>query len=117
MGSSGVGDKPVMVSGRTYYGRNGFTSDVSLLAEFRVALDKALADPAGVALNWGLPRRYVHAFLFRAPVSSPGIEEHVLGLARITVGDLSELEPGRDPALDHICDGIPGGGNFNPPRP
>ena len=92
----------------------GFTVDVSTPGEFRAALDKALADPAALAPDRELARRYAYLFFFRAPIDSPGVEEHVLGLARITVGDLAELEPGRNPAVDRICDGILHGGDFSP---
>ena len=48
--------------------------------------------------------RYAHLFFFGAPVASPGVEEHVLGLARLTIDDLAGLAPGANPAVDRICD-------------
>ncbi len=107
--------KPVIVAGRTHYRDKGFTVDVSTPEEFYAALDKVLADPASSAPDLERARRYAYLFFFRAPVASPGVEEHVLGLARITVRDLAELEPGRNPSLDRICDGILHGGDFSPP--
>ena len=95
---------PVIVAGRTHYRGKGFTTDVSSAAEFEAALDKGLADPSALAPDREAARRYAHTFFFRAPVASPGVEEHVLGLARITVDDVSELEPGRSADLDRICD-------------
>jgi len=99
---------PVVVAGRTHYRGKGFTTDVSSAAEFLEALDKGLADPTSLSPNPDMARRYAHTFFFRAPVASPGVEEHVLGLARLTVDDLSELEPGRSPDVDRICDVILG---------
>jgi hypothetical protein len=69
-----------------------------------------------VAPSRDLARRYAYLFFFRAPVQSPGVEEHVLGLARLTVHQLSDLGPGRMPDLDRICDGILGAGDFEPPE-
>ena len=106
--------KPVVVAGRTHYRDKGFTLDVSSPAEFEAALDAVLADPGASAPDAELARRYAYLFFFRDPIPSPGVEEHVLGLARITVDDLADLEPGRHPGIDRICDGILGGGDFAP---
>lgn len=108
--------KPVIVAGRSHYRGKGFTLDVSSPAEFEQRLDEVLADPSAHAPDPELVRRYAYLFFFRAPVQSPGVEEHVLGLARITVSDLAELEPGRNRSIDRICDGILHGGDFEPDR-
>ncbi|HEX7132743.1 MAG TPA: hypothetical protein VF228_09215 [Iamia sp.] len=106
---------PVIVAGQSHYRGKGFTVDVSTPDEFVAALDAALDDPDAVAPDPGLTRRYAYLFFFRAPIASPGVEEHVLGLARITVDDLDQLAPGADPAVDRICAGILGTGDFSPP--
>jgi hypothetical protein len=98
--------RPVIVAGRTHYRGKGFTVDVSSPAEFHEALDRMLADPTGFAPDTALARRYAYLFFFRAPVPSPGVVEHVPGLARIVVEDLEELRPGRNEAVDLICEGI-----------
>jgi hypothetical protein len=103
---------PVIVAGRTHYRGKGFTIDVSSPVEFENALDRALADPAAAAPDTALARRYAHLFFFRAPLVAPGVIEHVPGLARLTVTDLEELEPGRNRSTDIICDGILRGGDF-----
>lgn len=105
---------PVVVAGRTHYRNKGFTLDVASPEEFEATIDDALADPTMVAPDRELARRYAYLFFFRAPVHSPGVEEHVPGLARITVEDLAELAPGADPDVDRICDGILLGGDFSP---
>jgi hypothetical protein len=103
---------PVIVAGRTHYRDKGFTSDVSSPQEFETALDAALADPFALAPDREMARRYAYTFFFRAPVASPGVEEHMLGLARLTIEDLAQLEPGHSDDLDRICDGILGQGDF-----
>lgn len=106
---------PVIVAGQSHYRGKGFTTDVSTADEFAAALDAALDDPVSFAPDPELARRYAYLFFFRAPIASPGVEEHVLGLARLTVDDLDRLAPGIDPELDRICDGILGVGDFGPP--
>ncbi len=94
---------PVIVAGRTHYRDRGFTVDASDPAEFRTRLDAVLADPGALAPDAELAARYAYLFFFRNPVASPGVEEHVLGLARLTIDDLDDLAPGANPAVDEIC--------------
>lgn len=96
--------KPVLVAGQTHYRGKGFTVDVSSPGEFLERLDAVLADPDQFRPDPELVARYAHLFFFRAPVASPGVEEHVLGLARLTIDDLGALAPGVTPAVDRICD-------------
>jgi hypothetical protein len=103
---------PVIVAGRTHYRGKGFTIDVSSPDEFIRRIDEVLADVPAHEPDVDLARRYAHLFFFKGPIRTPGVEEHVLGLARITVEDLDELAPGNDPDIDRICDGILDGGNF-----
>lgn len=103
---------PVIVAGETHYRGKGFTVDVSSPSEFLAALDDVLADPARHRPDPQRVRRYANLFFFEAPVDSPGVEEHVPGLARITVEHLDALAPGADPSVDRICDGILLGGDF-----
>jgi hypothetical protein len=105
---------PVIVAAKTHYRDKGFTIDVSDPSEFAAAIDAALDDPSAVAPDVEAARRYAYLFFFRAPVESPGVEEHVLGLARITVDDVAQLAPGANDDLDRICDGILGLGDFSP---
>ena len=101
---------PVIVAGRTHYRGRGFTVDVSSPEEFEARLDQVLADPDRLRPDAELAARYAYLFFFRDPLASPGVEEHVLGLARLTIDDAADLAPGADPAIDEICDLVLGPG-------
>ena len=105
---------PVIVAGKTHYRGRGFTVDVSSREQFLEQLDRVLTETDPFLPDVELARRYAHLFFFKTPVTSPGVEEHILGLARITIDDLEELAPGRNDDLDRICDGILRGGDFAP---
>jgi len=109
--------KPVIVAGRTHYRDKGFTVDVTTPEQFVQALDDVLDDPARFAPDTERVRRYGYLFFFRVPVRSPGVEEHVLGLARLTTDRLDDLRPEVDADLDRLCDGILSGGEFAPAPP
>ncbi len=102
--------KPVIVAGRTHYRGKGFTLDASSPDHFVELLQRALGSEEVPPQSEELARRYAYLFFFRTPVGSLGVEEHVSGLARITVTSLGELAPGVDPELDQLCRGILEGG-------
>lgn len=106
---------PVIVAGRTHYQDKGFTIDVDSVEEFDRALSAALDDPAAVRPSIELARRYAYLFWFRVPVAAPGVQEHIPGLARLSVRSPDELAPGRHAGVDRICDGILNGHDFGPP--
>ena len=104
--------KPVIVAGATHYRGKGFTADVDSRASYAEALRSGLEDPASLRQDLELARQYAHFFFFRAPLSAPGVQEPLPGLARLTIDDPSQLLPGADAALDRICDGILTGSSF-----
>ena len=95
---------PVIVAGRTHYRGRGFTIDVDDPGGYERALRAVLDHPGEFQPHRTLVERYAYMFFFRHPIPAPWVEEHVLGLARITVDDPSQLQPGADPGLDRICD-------------
>jgi hypothetical protein len=94
---------PVVVAGRTHYRGRGFTVDVDDEAGYERALRAVLEHPEEFQPDRALVERYAYMFFFRHPIPAPWVEEHVLGLARITVDDPARLQPGADPGLDRIC--------------
>jgi hypothetical protein len=99
-----VRGRPVIVAGRTHYRERGFTVDVEDRCGYERALEAVLDRPEDFRPDREQVERYAYLFFFRHPIPAPWVEEHVLGLARITVDDPSQLEPGADPGLDRICE-------------
>ena len=97
---------PTVVAGQTHYAGKGFTIDVDSPEEFRRAIADTLDHPEAHRPDVDLARRYAHLFFFEAPVRSPGVEEHVQGLVRLTTTSLEDLAPGADPDIDRICHAI-----------
>ena len=104
----GLRGTPVIVAGETHYRDKGFSIDVTNPEEFHAALDKTLADPSAAHTDIVAAREYAHFFFFRAPIPAPGVREPLPGLARLTLTDLHQLDPGADAAVDRICDEILG---------
>jgi hypothetical protein len=100
--------KPVIVAGQTHYRDKGFTVDPGSAKDFELALEQVIDDPDQFAPRRDLVRRYANLFFFDAPITLPGVQEPVIGLARLTIKDLSELAPGRDADVDRLCDFILG---------
>jgi len=103
-----LGGTPVIVAGRTHYRSKGFTVDPSSPEEYLVALEEVVADPDAFEPDRELVRRYANLFFFDAPLAVRAVDEPVNGLARLRVDDLAALAPGRDPAIDSLCDTILG---------
>ena len=104
--------KPVIVTGIPHYRGKGFTIDVDSASEYREALSGVMGGEVARSVDVELARRYAHFFFFRAPIAAPGVIEPIPGLARVTIEDPTRLEPGVDPELDRICDGILDGAAF-----
>ena len=107
--------KPVIVAGRTHYRGKGFTLDARSPAHFEKLLGDVIEDPSAFTPDIERVRRYAHLFFFKSAVVSPGVEEHVPGLARITIHNLDELAPGRNESLDRLCSSLLDGGDFLAP--
>lgn len=95
--------KPVIVAGATHYRGKGFTIDPATPVDFAVDLTRVIDDPVGSAPDRDLARRYANVFFFVAPMTIPGVEEHVPGLARLSLGSLSDLSPGVHADVDRFC--------------
>ena len=104
---------PVVVAGDAWCRGKGFTIDTSSPEEYQQALE---ALPFARGLTEGqisAARRYAYHFFFRRMIPLRNLKpmKH-FGPYKVLVGKLEELEPGADPGLDLICDGILTGHNF-----
>jgi hypothetical protein len=112
MGIVGV---PVLACGQVYYRGHGLTLDPDSKEEYRDLLDSVLCgairrdDPA-VIEAW---RRYAYFVFFRTSIRLSQIRYRVVGEPiQLRMDRLEELDPGADPSLDAICDGITEGAPF-----
>jgi len=99
---------PVVVAGRPHYRGKGFTIDVSSQEEYRARLAQ-WADGATVAPppdGAALARRYAHLFFLRYHVPMGWTTSPLEPPYRLRITSRDELEPGRNAALDAVCDGI-----------
>jgi len=98
----------VLLAGRPHYRGKGFTVDVTSRAAYRATLAE-WADGAEITAPpdaAALARRYAHLFFLRYHVPMGWTTSPLEPPFRLRVTSRDELEPGRNPALDAVCDGI-----------
>ena len=98
----------VLVSGQPHYRGKGFTIDVMSRQGYRSMLQQwadgaALVAPTSAT---ALARRYAHLFFLRYHVPMGWTTSPLEPPYRLTITSRQELEPGRNPALDAVCQGI-----------
>jgi len=110
-----VDGMPVVVAGVVHYGGRGFTLDPSTPEEYAQAIDHALETGRDPAVS-ERARRYAHALFFRYFHPFPIVSENPPDFVpSLRASDPSALDPGHDPTLDRICDGILYGGDLYGP--
>ena len=102
---------PTIVCGEAWIRNKGVTADANSPEEYYALLDR-LPGPGRLAPETiARARKYAYHFFFRRMIPVAAVAP-TTGLAarqapfRIDVSSLDQLEPGRDPGLDVICDGI-----------
>jgi hypothetical protein len=102
-----VDGRPVMVAGAPHYRGKGFTIDVESRDDYadrwRRWQDGALAVPPDSAET---ALRYFHLFFLRYHIEMGWTTSPLEPPFRLTIGELSELLPGRSRAVDAVCGGI-----------
>ena len=98
----------VVLGGKPHYRGRGFTVDLDSRAEYatklaRWAAGDPIAAPADAAVR---ARRYAHLFFMRYHVPMGWTTSPLEPPYRLRIHSLQELEPGSNPALDAVCDGI-----------
>lgn len=108
--------KPVISPADVHYGRKGFTYDAETKEDyFRLLRDVSLL-PSLNERQMELARRYAYLFFFQLMLPFRFVHHEPRKAPRFTFTDVSELAPGKDEILDHICDAILTGGVFALPR-
>jgi hypothetical protein len=115
MGARGI---PVVVAGQIYYGGHGFTIDPPSPSAYLAALDDVLEGRLPIPREamkeaW---RRYAYFAIFRSTLALREVRYRQVGEpVELAYSRLEDLDPGHDPDLDIICDGIINGTPFLAP--
>jgi hypothetical protein len=110
---------PVLVAADTHYRGRGFTIDPSSGDDYWVEADRLLRDPP----DWDerarireLARRYAVLLFFRFHNVIGAVTEDGRSSPRIRADRASDLDPGRDPDMDRVVEGILNGTSTVAPR-
>lgn len=108
---------PVIVCGEAWIRNKGLTSDASSPDEYYELLDRLPAPGRMAAGMVARARKYAYHFFFRRMIPVRSVAP-TTGLAarfmkyRLDITDLAALQPGADPGLDVICNGVLDGRPF-----
>jgi hypothetical protein len=100
---------PVVVAADTHYRGRGFTLDPATQDAYWAALDGVLGSPPNAAERdriRDLARRYAVLFFFRFHQVLAAVHEEGRSRPEIRVTQASELDPGRNAAMDRVVSGI-----------
>ncbi|MBI4401107.1 MAG: hypothetical protein HY581_05700, partial [Nitrospirae bacterium] len=105
---------PVVVAGAAHYSGKGFTYDPSTREEYAHQVVSLMRgeQPVQRTEQVELALRYAHLFFLRRTFSMTVLDEPAEARPRLSYASLAELMPGRQKALDVICDGIMHGTEF-----
>jgi hypothetical protein len=104
---------PLVVAGNAHYRGKGFTYDPESAEDFSTTVLRLM--DKGPSTNDGfdsLARKYAHLFFLRRTMPASVVDEPEYGKPRLAYSSLEELQVGRNPTLDVICDGILTGSEF-----
>jgi hypothetical protein len=109
--------RPVIVCGSPHFRGRGFTIDIDTRAQYR----ELLAGWSGGAsvddrIDPALARRYFHLFFARYHVTMGWTTSPLEPPYRLLVRSAAEMAPGRNAALDRVCEGILRGRQILRPR-
>ncbi|MGB8707610.1 MAG: hypothetical protein WCD72_06670 [Dehalococcoidia bacterium] len=104
--------KPVILAGEAHYGRKGFTYDAPTQEEYRALLRRAAQLPKLSATQQALARQYAYSYFIQRQIPLRMLERGYGGWGPLDYQKLDLLLPGKDKALDMICEHILEGGDF-----
>jgi hypothetical protein len=96
------------VGGEAWIRNKGLTWDARSAQEYTALLDRLPLASGLDAPTRARARKYAYHFFFRRmiPVHEVLAEDKGGALIRVRAETVRDLEPGRDPGLDVICEGI-----------
>ena len=104
---------PLVVAGDAHYRGKGFTYDPVSADAFDETVSALLESrPSGNGESSALARKYAHLFFLRRTFPASVVAEPVYARPRLAYSELDQLDPGKNPTLDVICEGILTGSEF-----
>jgi hypothetical protein len=107
---------PTVVAGRVHYRGKGFTLDPPTPDDYADALDTAFARGPLSGADIQLARRYAYLYFFEEIIPFEPVEEGPRSYVTFHYRRSEALAPGRDRALDAICDALLTGGPLRNPH-
>jgi len=98
---------PVIVAGEAWIRNKGLTMDAATAADYFALLERLPLSAGMSAAQMERARRYAFHFFFRRMIPLEFMQPSKRDVPyRVVLRSFRELEPGRSPGLDVICDGI-----------
>jgi hypothetical protein len=104
--------KPVILAGDTHFGNKGFTYDAQTKEEYEALLRRAARLPKLSPEQQALARQYAYSYLIQRQIPLRMLKDGYMGRGTLDYRKLDLLLPGKDRALDMICERILEGGDF-----
>jgi hypothetical protein len=98
--------KPVILVGGGRHGGHSVTLDVASQSEYFDLLDAVCDGRQTLESPGDMGRRYAYAVFFRADIPINHFRMLDINIAELTINDLADLLPGRDPCMDVMCRGV-----------
>jgi hypothetical protein len=96
----------VVVAAKPHYARRGFTEDVESLDAYEDVVMRSMSRPELENDRREMARRYANMLLYDYMIDFPWVVDSPRGDRRLVLGDLEELAPGHNAALDRLCERI-----------
>ena len=103
---------PVVVAGEAWIRNKGFSLDAVSPDTYREILDRLPLRQRLSPEKCDRALRYAYHFFFRRMIELPFLADSGPASFEISVDSLADLEPGRHPGLDCICEGLMSGTPF-----
>lgn len=104
---SAMEEIPTVVCGDTHYSHKGFTIDIAEKPQYNALLADLIASDSKPDMDWAAAWKYAYVFFFKCMLPFPYVSEDSIGhLGSRLPASLEELQEGREPNLDLVCNAI-----------